>query len=344
LALGKTQVLRPNGIYSLFSNPALLKDSADTRLLEVGVSTLGDIDRIAGVFASLGGANTFPDSTIDDYIAQSLPRFPFGFNVTGPVALGIVNKGFGAALFTHIYSTSIIGNNRQIMNMNFDVIGIAGYGITLVDTYAVKFDIGFSVKGFFCYVSNLIEQSKTTSTNYIFYNNDEKNITGGGLNLGLLFSYKNFFSLSLSLQDAPAVGYVTPLENASSAAPAHPVFAEYIGIGMPNISIGFSFHVLNTAFADIKFFVEYRDIYTIIMYQTMAIPRNMLLNICVGAELIINTYFSIRAGMTDLMPSAGLGVNLKYFEIDLTYYGVENGYDIGQNSLQGFAAAFKFKF
>jgi hypothetical protein len=59
--------------------------------------------------------------------------------------------------------------------------------------------------------------------------------------------------------------------------------------------------------------------------------RNPALNLGLGAQLSLLSMFKFRVGISDALPSIGIGVDLGVFEISLAYYGKELGLDPGIN-------------
>ncbi|MDR1430274.1 MAG: hypothetical protein LBI85_08275, partial [Spirochaetaceae bacterium] len=76
---------------------------------------------------------------------------------------------------------------------------------------------------------------------------------------------------------------------------------------------------------------DYRDIANLFEQDDYR-KRNALLGIGAGVQAGFFNIFNVRAGMSEMLPAVGLGVDLGPFEIDMAYYGKEFGLEPGQLS------------
>ncbi|MCL2479945.1 MAG: hypothetical protein FWF22_10605, partial [Treponema sp.] len=74
------------------------------------------------------------------------------------------------------------------------------------------------------------------------------------------------------------------------------------------------------------------------------IPRNPILNAGIGIEATVLNKLSFRFGMTDALPSFGIGLELGFMTLDMAIFGRELGIDPGQNSTYGLGLGLLFRY
>ena len=86
--------------------------------------------------------------------------------------------------------------------------------------------------------------------------------------------------------------------------------------------------------------LDYRDILDLFA----VLPRNPILNVGLGAEARVLDIVTLRAGIADALPSAGMGLNLSAFTMNLSVYGAELGLDPGDRPYYNLLIDFDFKY
>jgi hypothetical protein len=85
---------------------------------------------------------------------------------------------------------------------------------------------------------------------------------------------------------------------------------------------------------------DYRDI----LDFTSLISRNPILNIGAGLELTVLNVLSFRVGITDALPSFGLGLDLTFMTLDFAIRGKELGLDPGIQPVYGLDLGLLFRY
>jgi hypothetical protein len=88
------------------------------------------------------------------------------------------------------------------------------------------------------------------------------------------------------------------------------------------------------------FALDYRDILDL----TSLVPRNPILNVGLGVEARVLEIVTLRAGINDALPSAGIGLHLGVCTINLVAYGAELGLDPGDRPYYNLLVDFDFKY
>ena len=74
------------------------------------------------------------------------------------------------------------------------------------------------------------------------------------------------------------------------------------------------------------------------------VPRNPLLEIGIGVELVILEKLKLRMGLNEALPAAGFGIDLTFMQFDCSVYGKELGLEPGLNSVYAMDFAFLFRY
>ena len=86
--------------------------------------------------------------------------------------------------------------------------------------------------------------------------------------------------------------------------------------------------------------LDYKDILDLFAI----VPRNAILNVGLGVEARVLDIVTLRAGIADALPSAGMGLNLSAFTMNISAYGAELGLDPGNRPYYNLLIDFDFKY
>jgi hypothetical protein len=316
---------------TLFSNPAGLRSlDRQLRISEVTLNFYESAAEIAGeTFFGTAG------STADRHATYSL---------WGPLSFSYAGKGRGFGVFSssnvymHVWGPS--PDSRVAMEDNLVLIGARAFRIPLPERSHSTWDIGFSLVGFATFrgvydfdVRQLIEGTATVQ-DMLVASGDFKRVLGAGLEFGMLYSYKNLFSIGLS-------GKNLALEQGRNFSSIQ----DFLTGGTSNawynvlpldVSAGILFRPLlgklERIFSDLVITADYHNIFDFLIYPPGA--TNPLLHIGAGLELKLLEIVSLRAGYYQCLPSAGLGLDLALFKLNFAYFGRElsaepGGYTVG---------------
>jgi hypothetical protein len=85
--------------------------------------------------------------------------------------------------------------------------------------------------------------------------------------------------------------------------------------------------LLHRYISDVIIMMDYQNF----MDLFSLLPRNPILNIGIGAELVLLNVLSLRAGIADALPAVGFGLDLSFMKIDFALRGKELGLEPGMN-------------
>ena len=96
------------------------------------------------------------------------------------------------------------------------------------------------------------------------------------------------------------------------------------------LNSGFSIKAISegrfNSISELTFYFDWRDILSFIP----TIRRNYFLNFTFGSELIFHKVLSMRFGIMDLYPQAGIGLDFYYFKFNCSVYAKELGLNVWQ--------------
>jgi hypothetical protein len=146
---------------------------------------------------------------------------------------------------------------------------------------------------------------------------------GVGVDAGIVYSYKNAFSVGVVGRDLALVNrdnYATLQSFVNSeAASAGNVFLPM------DISFGLCWRPplgrLYPSITSLTLVADYRDAFDFLIYPPRA--TNPLLHISAGLELVLLEILTLRGGFYQCLPSAGVGIDLSLFTLNFAVYGRE---------------------
>ena len=97
----------------------------------------------------------------------------------------------------------------------------------------------------------------------------------------------------------------------------------------------------NLFISDIKVYLDYRDALGFWLYPELAV--NPILNVGFGPEVYMLSVLDVRAGFNQGLLSAGLGLDLYYFKMNLAMFGTELSTEPGLHSVYSIQLGFEFR-
>ena len=324
-------------IFCLLSNPASLAAVQYNGLFQFAPGAIGTFDEDAALLNALIGGEAPGKSMLDGYGRGNLAYTPPEMYINGPIAAGYAAKGFGLLFFNRVFIDSAIRGEQWSLNLNADFSGNIGWAVSLADTYAHKLDAGLSVKLGIRYTANMLTENITVDTaaagpGNSWYRNDGLMI-GAGVNAGLLYSLYGNFSVGLSCEDTLTPNVFINLAAAGEEPP--PFF-----LSRPKIHFGISVKPVEQSAVTWVLMCDMRDLLS--MAGVWGEPvRNPLLHLSAGTEVILSGSVSLRAGVKDLLPCAGIGYAFGRFSVDGAFYGKEYGLEPGARSVYAVELCFR---
>lgn len=344
-ALGGPHAASVNGVDSIFENPAGFA-SYDSELSISGlvINPSGPVFDIAGI---LLGGNDLQAGVVSLFDKQG--RLYVSTNALGPLAFAYSGKGLGFGLFN---TSTITLNAASLLSIAYSV----SEDILLTGGYAFGFDIanrqilqlGLMPKGFIRASvgqrTSLVDIMALMSDPAAILNSTMTMTTGLGIDIGLRWSYDDLLAIGLVARDAysPALvttyaGYQAFIDSPSTGETSNALVPADISIGL---AYSPRFSILSAMGANIEMLLDYTNILDLFG----ALPRNPILNVGVGLELTLLDILSLRAGIKDALPAAGLGIDLTFLTFSLAMHGKELGIEPGSRPVYNLLVALEFRY
>ena len=340
-ALGGPHVTMNDGFSSLMNNPAgFYSSESEFSIAEITFGLKGPVFDIANLILT-GDMAELPDLLQGIYT---------GIDLLGPVSFGYVGEGLGFGIYTNSYTTiSSSGPLTVKADVGSEVILAGGYSmrlpLPLPETHLL--DAGMLLKGTFRgelsfeeSALNILNIGIDTLTTEPF-----SFITGIGVDIGLRYSYNNMITVGLVGRDiySPTLHniYTNISDFASGSAPTDTLkgivpFALDLGVMYSP-----DFESKNLFISDIKVYLDYYDVLDFWLYPALAV--NPILHIGIGTEISMLGILAVRAGFNQGLISAGLGLDLYYFKMNLAMFGTELSTEPGFQPVYNIQLGFEFR-
>jgi len=345
-SMGGRHVALADDFSVLLTNPAGLADVPRRfSVAELGVQAIGPVFDIANLFQA-GLPST---SAITDFLAANNYKLYAGLDISGPLALGYTGGGLGFGLFN---KTRMVVDVASVSSINI----AASEVILLSGGYALHFDLGkgnrlsagISAKGFVSGELNPqmgIVEALGLSSNPMSLLGDPFTITTGiGIDTGLRWTWQDQLGAGLAFRDAYTPAIANQYKSASDFVASSAV--SKVGyLTLPSsLDLGFMWSPklgrLGQFMDSLVVALDYRDILGLFD----PLPRNWILNLGLGLETRILDIVTLRAGISDALPTAGASLDLSVFKLSFSAFGTELGLDPGDRPCYNLLVDFDFKY
>jgi hypothetical protein len=319
--MGGTHAAFADDFYTLFTNPAALIDVEEQfSAAELTVSMYGPLFELFDMLS---------DYSNGDLDLSGIAPGAVGFDLAGPVALGWVGRRMGLGVFSRTKTDVKMTSSKVKPVLSGEILLLGGYSFRLIDQPKHVLDGGFLAKGFYRGMVNM-EASVFDAGNIIsdFMGNPYETHLGMGLDLGLRYTFLEDLAVGLVCFDAYSPALVTSYNSLSDYRDKSASDSSYATV-RPRLNLGVSYRIhsdfLDRYISNLVVMLDYNDFLDL----AALIPRNPILNIGLGAELRLLRVLSLRLGISDALPAAGFGLDLKYLKLDFAIHGKELGLDPG---------------
>jgi len=329
---------------SIFSNPASFAGiKKQFSAAELTMSFYGPVfDILDKAVGESGNVSSLVDTA----------DFAAGVDIGGPIALGLVNNGFGIGFF-----------NRTVMDIvtvpapapaspgwfllkpeaGEEILLIGGYSFRVLDNAEHSLDIGILGKGFYramvCLEANPDKLYELISN---AFNMPMYTHFGMGIDLGIKYSFDDTLTLALVGYDVFSPALVTKYDKLSDYSDSSGT--QSYGYVKPRLALGVLYRIRNDFLeryiTDFVVMADYRDFINLFEKDR----RHPLLNVTFGAEITMLRIFKLRAGMADALPSGGFGIDMKYMTLDLAIRGKQLGDKPGEKTVFAFDIGLLFRY
>ena len=348
-AMGGTHVALADSFSVLLTNPAGLADvPSEFSAADLGLRAIGPVFDIANLII---GGNT-SSAAIMNFLAANNYKLYAGMDISGPVAFGYTGGGLGFGLFN---KTSLTANVASVSTIGVkaveDLLRAGGYAMHLDLGRGHELAAGISTKGFvrgdISPTMGAIEAMGLISNPMPLLSKPFNLTTGIGIDAGLRWSWKDQVAVGLACRDAfsPALvtqyssimGFLGDPANSKVGSSTYETLKRSLDLGFSwSPSLGRLGQVLES----LVIALDYRDILDL----ANPVPRNPILNVGLGLELKVLDIVSLRAGINETLLSAGMGLDLGVFTLNVAAFGSELGLDPGNRPYYNLLIDFDFKY
>ncbi|MBN1241603.1 MAG: hypothetical protein JXA15_02725 [Spirochaetales bacterium] len=351
-ATGGPHVTPADDFFAIFENPAgFAGQEGELSAALLNLHLAGPVFDMLGLGIGLFQGASFDLSTALSSMLDDDGRLYAVLDLGGPVGFGWVGQGLGFGVFDR---TSLVLNVAGVsaasaaLTQEFLLSGGYAFRLPLGGTHTL--DLGLQLKGF---LRGSVDVSGSLSAVAAVLGDPATLLgahpvmlaSGVGIDAGLIYSWNAAgLAFGLAARDAwsPArvAEYVSLDDFMGGAAPA----GTSVALVEPDLSVDLVWDP-RLAFLERldlapRLVLGYKDLLDLFA----AIPRNPILQIGAGFELVILDILSLRAGIADALPNLGLAVDLSVFRFGLSVYGTELGLDPGVRTLYNILMSFEFRY
>jgi hypothetical protein len=347
-SLGGKHVALAGGLQSLFSNPAGLAAAEPVvSAARLGLGLSGPVFDIANILISSDNYQ----ADLVNLLSSSGYKLYAAADLSGPISFAYVGQGLGFGIFN---DTRVVIDVKSVtsvkVSLTEDVLIVGGYGFRIPTGEKSALDLGFAAKGYvrgaFVLNGGLLELMGLMAAPENILGQPFVLTTGIGLDAGIRWNWDEVVAVGLSCMDAYSPSSVSTYSNISGfiGNPASSLTSTTAGLVHPDLGFGLMWKpplgVFGRVFDGLTFLLDYDDILDLFA----AIPRNAILNVDLGVEARILEILSIRVGVREALPQAGVYFDLAAFKMGVSAWGDELGYEPGERPIYNLALSFDFEY
>ena len=273
-----------------------------------------------------------------------------GMDLLGPISFGYVGEGLGFGIYSNSYSIlSCSGPLTVKADIGSEIVLTGGYAmrIPLPLPDVNQLDVGMLLKGTFKGELSFEESalnimniglSTLTSEPFDF-------ITGIGVDLGFRYTFKNILTFGLVGRDlySPTLHNVyANINDFSNGATPTQTLNGIVPFSLDSgIMYSLDLESKNYFISDVDIYLDYYDILDFWLYPELA--TNPLLHIGFGTQISMLSILDVRAGFYQGLLTAGLGLDLYYFKMNLAMFGTELSTEPGLQPVYNIQLGFEFR-
>jgi hypothetical protein len=342
-ALGGNHAALADDYYTIFTNPAGLVGIEEVwNLAEITVDVYGPVFELLNLISQ-------PMDSLESLDVTGIlgpGGFAMGMDIGGPIAWGWAGRGLGIGIFNRTKADATLAGTHLRPKVSEDILLLGGYSFRLLDRIGHTLDTGFLGKGFFRGSLNL-DTSIFTAMD-MFKDPLKQPLTtylGLGFDLGFRYTFAESLSAALVCYDLYSPALVTVYNSFDDFTNrVKPDKAGSYTEVTRRLALGLAYKIrnpfLDRYISNWMVMADYRDFLNLFA----PIPRNPILNIGIGMEVLLLNILTLRIGIADALPCAGFGLDLTYFKLDCSIHGKELGLDPGLQSTYALDLALLFRY
>lgn len=345
-ALAGTQVADTSWYYGFLANPA-------------NVGLMGKKSLYPGLTIGAGGPFQYASEIIsaltegdDESLLQLVDilsknkGLDLDIVLSGPLQFGSVKNNFGWGFFNQTYVTANIPSVSYLG-------AVAGNESLLRFAYAIPIPLGIgklSIGGAVDLVAKF--EGKMTSSVTELMGEDDFDVSmplyssfGLGLDVGASLKLLNFVTVGLVWENALSGAFTNRASNFVEGDMEVDATTKSFDIGRKfNLGGGVSVPFIDVLtlgiISSLDVLLDINDVVGIFLNDPK--ERNPILNISLGTEAVLFKTLSLRLGLHEMYPSAGLGARFGAFNLDLAIFGRELGLEPGSRPQLNLALSLEF--
>ena len=323
---GGTHVAYTDNVFALLVNPAAMMRTRQRSFFTLAPSVFNPqatFDISKSVMDMVSSSDTTNFGNMADTLSKQEGKIALGVELREfPLSIAWVANGFGFGLWNRTFVKADIIGDYVKADVYSDVMLPVGFAFKILDLNRHTIDGGLTLKPFVrvkaaqqAYITDLMDDAD--------FDFNIPVIAGGGLDMGLLYRWGKVLQVGFTFTDIFSQGTVM-----ADLGDIKDTNSYYIPFAMnAGVSFNFKFGIIGLVLA-----ADWRDIGNAFDQNDYLNNRNYLLDFGIGAQISLFDVVYFRVGMNEMLPAAGLGLNLGALKIDLAYYGREFGYEPGQLS------------
>ena len=351
-AMGGAHVALADDISTLFSNPAGFRQAGpQLSISELTLHLAGPIFSIADLMQRVANGESATTLLSDPKVSSLLTSLYASAGLNGPISFGYVGNGLGFGFFDSTDVTfeteGTLPTVTTTVNQNLMFIGGYAFAIPLPPSMLSTLDFGVSLKvsAQGSVVSDEAISTLLSSPNSSLLSGAPFNLfVGMGVDAGVLYTWNKTFSVGIVGRNLYAPVMEDSYPRLTSFGAAAPIVS--YGYTPLNLSAGILFspriEILERYITNLKLMLDYSDILDFATHPDTA--TNPVLHVGIGAEVVVLQILALRAGFNEGYFSAGLGLNLTYFSLNLTMFGSELSTEPGLHPVYNLLVGLEFRY
>ncbi len=354
-ALGGPHTALADDFLTLHVNPAglpFVEPHFSYAALSAGAS--GPVFTLAGIVIEGVAGTDLTTLLASPRVQESLQGIHARARLSGPLAFGFAGGGAGFGVYN---DTELLiratGSSRLEIRLGERFLLRGGYGFELPvpPGWNSRAAVGVGVKGF-VRGDSVIATSFLTLPSLVdsigpdlLSESPFELVSGLGIDVGLRFLWRDLLAAALTLDDAyspyAVVAYQTLdgfLESTESPPPAYDRYPRRLNLGLAfTPSLGAAERYVQ----DLKVLLDYRDVLD--FWTNPAGAENIVLKFGLGVEATFLRILSLRAGFSQGLLAAGLGLDFGFVELNTAMFGTELSREPGLRPVYNLLVGLEFR-
>jgi hypothetical protein len=343
-ALGGMHVTLADDVDTLLSNPAGLAGlEPQMQVSELTLHIRGPVFDITNLIVEV--VNTGDD--VLDVLAgssgQTLDNIKAGINISGPISFAFTTAGLGFGIYNwggmHFDLQGTVATGYLNIDTQDTLLLIGGYGHRFIfsEEAQIMLDLGASLKGFargemhYENPSLVFFNTELASGEIFLFNTPFDFTLGISGDIGMIFHVGGWFKAGIVAKDVAAAYWTSTYDIIEDFIHFSGASTPEFGYSLTNLCAGVMFQPPLGDFpwfiSDLKIMLDYQDILDFAVHPDTA--TNPILHVGFGMEVTFLEVLAVRAGFYQGLFSAGVGIDLTIFKLNVSMFGSELGIEPG---------------